>query len=379
VLDLDFDAEQEMLRETVRGVCATHSPLSVVRQLEDDPIGYPPELWKQLGQLDLIGILLPEEHGGAGMSLIEGVVLYEELGRSLAPTPHFVSAVLCGGALATAGSAAQREAWLAPIVTGEAILTPAWFEPENSCAPAGVQVRAVADGDGLRISGTKRHVAFAGAAHRLVVLARTGDGAEDVDLFLVDPAADGVTLTQQHAIGSDAQYRVDLRDVRVTADDRIGPEGSGWRTWDTVMHDGCILLGAQAMGGARHALDITVQYAKDRHQFDKPLGAFQALAHYLADAATTVDGGTTLVHEAAWARSVDRPIDRLAPMAKLFAAQTFRDVTAMAQQVFGGIGFSVEFDIQLYFRRAKQLQISWWDTRYLEELVAAAVLDHRTA
>ncbi len=288
-----------------------------------------------------------------------------------------MSAVLCGGALAAAGSAAQRQAWMGPIVSGEAIFTPAWFEPENSCAPTGVQVRAVADGDGFRISGTKRHVAFAAAATRLVVLARTGDGAEDVDLFLVDPAADGVTLTQHLSIGSDAQYRVDLADVRVGADDRIGGAGSGWRTWDTVMHDGCILLGAQAMGGARHALDITVQYSKDRHQFDKPLGAFQALAHYMADAETTVDGGTTLVHEAAWARAAGRPVDRLAPMAKLFACQTYRDVTAMAQQVFGGIGFSVEFDIQLYFRRAKQLQISWWDTRYLEELVAAAVLDHR--
>ena len=141
------------------------------------------------------------------------------------------------------------------------------------------------------------------------------------------------------------------------------------------MHDGCILLGAQAMGGAQQALDITVQYAKDREQFDKPLGAFQAIAHYLADAVTAVDGGTTLVHEAAWARAEGRPVDTLAPMAKLFACRTFRDVTAMAQQVFGGIGFTVDFDIQLYFRRAKALQMSWWDTRYLEELVASAVLD----
>ena len=375
MLDLDFDAEQEMLRDTVRGVCATHSPLSVVRQLEDDPVGYPVELWKQLGKLDLIGLLLPEQYGGAGMSLIEGVVLYEEFGRSLAPSPHFVSAVLCGAALASAGSAAQRDAWIAPIVTGEAIFTPAWFEPENSGAPAGIQLQARPDGDGFLFTGTKRHVAFASSATRLVVLARTGDAPTDVDLFLLDPAADGVTLTQQHSIGSDAQYRLDLTDVRVSAADRIGEPGSGWRTWDAVMHDGCILLGAQAMGGARHALDITVQYSKDRFQFDKPLGAFQALAHYLADAATTVDGGTTLVHEAAWARAAGRPVERLAPMAKLFAAQTFRDVTAMAQQIFGGIGFSVEFDIQLYFRRAKQLQISWWDTRYLEELVAAAVLD----
>ena len=119
------------------------------------------------------------------------------------------------------------------------------------------------------------------------------------------------------------------------------------------MHDGCILLAAQAMGGAQQALDITVQYAKDREQFDKPLGAFQAIAHYLADAVTAVDGGTTLVHEAAWARAEGRPVDKLAPMAKLFACRTYRDVTAMAQQVFGGIGFTVDFDIQLYFRRAK--------------------------
>jgi alkylation response protein AidB-like acyl-CoA dehydrogenase len=118
-----------------------------------------------------------------------------------------------------------------------------------------------------------------------------------------------------------------------------------------------------------------VQYAKDRHQFDKPLGAFQALAHYLADAVTTVDGAETLVYEAAWARDNGRPVAKLAPMAKLFACKTFRHVTAMAQQIFGGVGFTVEYDIQLYFRRAKQLQISWWNDRYLEELVAAAVLD----
>jgi alkylation response protein AidB-like acyl-CoA dehydrogenase len=164
--------------------------------------------------------------------------------------------------------------------------------------------------------------------------------------------------------------------VAVGADARIGPAGSGWATWDAVMHDAIVLLAAQAMGGARRALDITVQYAKDRRQFDKPLGAFQAIAHYLSDAVTAVDGGTSLVHEAAWARATGRPeARRLAAMAKLFACQTYRDVTAMAQQVFGGIGFTVEFDIQLYFRRAKALQLSWWDTRYLEELVAAAVLD----
>jgi alkylation response protein AidB-like acyl-CoA dehydrogenase len=375
VLDLEFTPEQDMLRETVRKVCATHSPLSVVRELEDDPVGYSPQLWKQMAELDLIGLLLPEEHGGSAMSALEGIVLYEELGRALAPTPHFVSAVLGGGALARAGSAEQQAQWMAAVAGGEAIVTPAWFEPENSCGPTGVQMRAEPDGAGYRLSGTKRHVAFASAAAALVVLARTGDAAEDVDLFLVDPRAEGVTLHQQFTVASDAQFQVTFDQVHVAGDARIGAPGSGWGTWDAVMHDGCILLAAQAMGGAQQALDITVQYAKDREQFDKPLGAFQAIAHYLADAVTAVDGGTTLVHEAAWARAEGRPVDALAPMAKLFACRTYRDVTAMAQQVFGGIGFTVDFDIQLYFRRAKALQVSWWDTRYLDELVASAVLD----
>jgi alkylation response protein AidB-like acyl-CoA dehydrogenase len=375
VLDLEFSPEQDMLRETVRKVCATASPLSVVRELEDDPVGYSTDLWKQMAELDLIGLLLPEEHGGSGMGALEGVVLYEELGRALAPTPHFASAVLCGGALARAGSVEQQGRWLAPIARGEAIVTPAWFEPENSCAPSGIQMRAAPDGTGVVLTGIKRHVPFASSATALVVLARTGEGPRDIDLFLVDPTAPGVTLRQQMTVASDTQFEVTFDAVALGPEARIGPASSGWATWDAVMHDGCILLAAQAMGGAQQALDITVQYAKDREQFGKPLGAFQAIAHYLADAVTAVDGGTTLVHEAAWARSEGRSVETLAPMAKLFACRTYRDVTAMAQQVFGGIGFTVDFDIQLYFRRAKALQVSWWDTRYLEELVASAVLD----
>ena len=374
MLDLEFGPEQEMLRDTVRSLFASGAPLSVVRGLEDDPVGYPVDLWKQLAELDLIGVLVPGEYGGSGMTALEGVVLYEELGRALVPTPHFASCVLAAGALARSGSDDQRSAWLPRISSGEAILTPAWLEPEGGFSPRGVTVTATADGDGFVLSGTKRHVLFAAAATRLVVLARTGDAPEAVDLFLVDPAAPGVTLTQQFSVASDTQYEVVLDDVRVDASDRIGEAGTGWATWEAVMADGAILAAAQAVGGARYALEITVQYAKDRRQFDKPLGAFQALAHYLADATTAVDGAEVLVHEAAWARAAGHDVAKLAPMAKLFACQTFRDVTATAQQIFGGIGFTLEFDIQLYFRRAKALQLSWWDTRACEERVAAAVL-----
>ena len=163
--------------------------------------------------------------------------------------------------------------------------------------------------------------------------------------------------------------------MKVPAGARVGRENAGWKSWDAAMHDGIIALAALAMGGCERALEITVQYAKDRKQFDKPIGAFQAISHYLADAVTQLDGGKTLVYEAATARAQGKDVRRLAPMAKLFACQTWRDVTAMCQQVWGGVGFTIEYDIQLYFRRAKQLQLTWWDTRYLEELIAADVLD----
>ena len=143
------------------------------------------------------------------------------------------------------------------------------------------------------------------------------------------------------------------------------------------MHAGAILAAAQAVGGAAYALEITVEYAKTRRQFDKALAEFQAISHYLADARTALDGARLLVCEAAWAYSTGRSTERLAPMAKLFACRTYRDITAMCQQVFGGIGFTLEYDIQLYFRRAKQLQLSWWDQATCEDRVADAVLGTR--
>jgi len=371
-MDLDFSEEQEMLREMVRRVCAEGCPLPTVRALEDDPIGYSLDFWKQLGELGVLGLLIPEAHGGAGQSLLEGALVYEELGRALSPSPHFASCVMSAGVFQLGGSEEQRKSWLPRLASGEAILTPAWLEPRGGFGPRGVQLAATRDGAGYRLCGVKRHVPFASTAERLLVLARSGEGEEDVQLFLVDPQAPGVHLLQQHSLASDTQYRVDFDGVRVTDADRI--EG-GWALWERVLLDGAILLAAQAMGGAERALEMTVEYAKQRKQFDKPLGAFQAIAHHLADAATRVDGGKTLVYETAWARASGRPFERLAAMAKLFACETFRGVTAMAQQVFGGVGFTIEYDIQLYFRRAKQLELSWWDARALEERVARSVLD----
>jgi alkylation response protein AidB-like acyl-CoA dehydrogenase len=374
-MDLELTEEQQMLRDMVRTLCEEHSPPDVVRAMEDDPTGYPAELWKKLAEVEVLGLLVPEAYGGSDMTMIEAAIVYEELGRALAPVPHFASCVLSARTLAAAGSDEQKRAWLPAIASGDAIVVPAWLEPRNGFGPKGVQAKAEVSGDEAVITGTKVHVPFASSAARLLVLARTGEGPEEVDLFLVDPKAEGVRLEQQKTLAADTQYQVVLDGVRVPLTERVGGAGSGWRTWDDVMHDGAILAAAQAAGGAQRSLELTCEYAAEREQFGKPLAAFQAISHYLADAATAVTGGTTLVYEAAWARANGRDVSKLAPMAKLFACQTYRDVTAMSLQVFGGVGFTVEYDAQLYFRRAKQLQLSWWDTAHLEQRVAASVLD----
>jgi len=371
-MDLDFSEEQQMIVDMTRGLLEEQCPVEVVRQVEDDPKGYPDALWKQLAEAGLAGILIPEAHGGGGQGLVEAALVYEELGRAMAPVPHFASCVMSAGVLQDAGSEAQQAEWLPKIASGDAILTPAWLEPERGYGERGVQLQAKPKGDGWVLDGVKRHVAYASSADRLVVLGRTPAG---VELFLVDPNAPGVELTHQLSQGSENQYRVDFRGVPVAAADRIGAAGGGWEVWNRVMHDGIVLLAAQAIGGAARALEITVEYAKVRVQFDKPLGAFQSLAHYMADASTHIDGGRVLVHEAAWNRAQGRSIARLAPMAKLFACETYRETTRVCEQIWGGVGFTIEYDIQLFFRRAKHLQLSWWDTPYLEELVAADVLD----
>ncbi|MCH7598862.1 MAG: acyl-CoA/acyl-ACP dehydrogenase [Myxococcales bacterium] len=370
-MNLDFTEEQDMLRETVRGVCDELASPEVVRAMEDDPKGYPDDLWKQFAELGLTGIIIPEQYGGSDMGMMEAAITYEELGSRLCPSPHFHSAILSAKILLASGSEDQKSEWLPKIASGDSILIPAWLEPQNGFGPKGVQVRAQASGDGFTISGTKLHVHFASEADRLLVLARTGDAEEDVSIFLVDPSAKGVSLIQLKSLSSDTQYRVDFDGVEVSQGDIVG----NWASFNATMYEGVILLAALAVGGSGRALELTVEFAQQREQFGKPIAAFQAISHYLADASTNLAGARTLMYEAAWASGAGKPIARLAPMAKMFACQTYRDLTAMAEQVFGGVGFTVEYDIQLYFRRAKQLQISWWDTSYLEELIASEMLD----
>ena len=372
-MDLSLTEEQGILRDMVRSMVEDHSTTEVVREMEHDATGIPLALWQQMKEMGLHGIMLPEVHGGIGLDMLDCALIYEELGRGLAPGPHFVSSVISVGAIARGGSEAQQGELLPQIGNGDLIVAPAWLEPGNGFGPEGVQVQAQTNGDSVSLNGVKRHVFYASAAQKLLVLARTGDSIDDVGLFLVDTDSEGVELEQQQSMAYDTQYKVILTDVTVPAANQLQ---GGWETWHKVLMEGCIMQAAYAVGAAQRALDITVQYSKEREQFDKPIGSFQSLAHYMADAQVEITGAQVLVWEAAWAHREGKSIERLAPMAKLFCCNVNRDATAKCEQIHGGYGFTMEYDIQLFFRRAKQQQMNWLDSRALEDMISADVLEN---
>lgn len=374
-MDLGFTDEQQMLREAVRDLCAKYGDPEAIRALEDDPVGYDPAFWQELAAMDLIGLTLPGEYGGSGMGPVEAVVVYEELGRSIVPSPHLVSAVVAGGLIAHAGSDDLKQAWLPRIASGEAVVTLGWHEPHRSDRPDALQLRIREDGDELVLDGVKNLVPFASSASAVVVLARRGDGADDLDLVLVPTDADGIELEQTTVADSSAQYEVRFNGVRVPVANRVGAAGSGWQTFEYVMDDALIAVAAAAVGGAERALEMAVDYAKERVQFGVPIGNFQGVAHPIADAKTEIDGARTLVHQAAWARDAMGTGGALPAMAKRFACETYRRATRMGHQVFGGVGFTRAIDIQLYFRRAKQLELQWFEPRTLADRIAATELD----
>ncbi|MBV9291255.1 MAG: acyl-CoA/acyl-ACP dehydrogenase, partial [Frankiales bacterium] len=205
-MDMDFTPEQELLRETVRRTCERHCNTDEVRRLENNPVGYAPALWSALGELGLLGLTIPEDLGGSGMTLLDGALAYEELGRAIVPSPHFVSCVLAAGLIQRAGGAVRDE-WLPRIASGEAIVTAAWLEPDGGFGPRGITTTAEPTGDGFALTGTKRHVPFASAATAMLVPARTDEG---VGFFLVDSGASGLSLEQQLTVAGDTQYRVSL-------------------------------------------------------------------------------------------------------------------------------------------------------------------------
>ena len=376
-MDFGFNQEQELLRATARKFFENECPSTVVRTLMGTPEGMTPELWAKLAEQGWLGLIHPEEFDGMGLGLVDLVVLMEEMGRAVVPGPYFSTVLLGGLAIVEAGSPAQKKEWLPRIAAGDKRVTLAWMEPSATLGPEGVTLAAVEKGGSFVLTGTKLFVPDAHTADAIVVAARTAmsKGENGVSLFLLPKGTPGLevkllpTMDQTRKVAE-----VTLKDVTARGEALLGPAGAGWKPLGRVLDRAAVALCAEMCGGAQKVLDMTVEYAKIRQAFGRPIGSYQGVKHRAADMLVDVENSKSITYYAAWALDEGVAEGALATsMAKAYVSDAYRRVSAAGIQLHGGIGFTWEHDLHLYFKRAKGSEFTFGDATYHRERVAQLI------
>ncbi|HEX9127416.1 MAG TPA: acyl-CoA dehydrogenase family protein [Methylomirabilota bacterium] len=377
-MNFGFNEEQELLRSTARKFFDNECASEVVRKLMDGPEGMTPDLWKKIAEQGWTGLIFPDEHGGMGLGFVDLVVLMEEMGRAVVPGPFFSTVLLGGLALLEAGTDAQKKSWLPKITSGEARATLAWMEPSAELGARGLTLQATAKGAGFTLDGTKLFVHDAHTADVIVVAARTGSGKnpeEGISLFLVPKGTPGLSVTLLPTMDQTRKLcEVGLKSVALGADALMGPAGSGWAPLARVIDRATVALCAEMCGGAQKVLEMTVEYAKIRQAFGRPIGSYQGVKHKAADMLVDVENSKSITYYAAWAMDEGVPEGPLAvSMAKAYVSDAYRRVSGAGIQLHGGIGFTWEHDLHLYFKRAKGSEFTFGDATWHRERVAQLV------
>ena len=382
-MDFEFSEEQGMLRDVTREFLTEQAPPEQARKQFDDPRGYDPKTYRRMADLGLLGLPFPEEYGGTGLGMVELAVVLEEMGRVAYPGPYFAGVVLAGGVIAASGDERALARYLPGLATGEQTATLAFLERSIDWGPGAIGLRAVAEGDGYRLDGMKWLVPFGAAVDTIIVVAREGegDGAEGITLLAVPRETAGLTIEPTATLDMNEKVAtLHFAGVTVPRENVIGTAGAGWPAVEATLRRAQVAAAAEMLGASRKALEMSVEYAKVREQFGQPIGSFQAIKHRLAEMLEAAENATAAVYYAAWALDADAPDATLAAsVAKATLNEASRKITGEAIQVHGGIGYTWEYDLHLYWKRAKYLEPLYGDTGYHRERVLREVLAGRVA
>ena len=374
-MDIGFTEEQELLRDTARKFLDSQCPTKFVREMMATDAAVTEEFWRQLADNGWLGITYPEDAGGSGLGLVDLVVLMEEIGRAVMPGPYLATVLLGGAAIAAAGSPEQRRDWLPRIAAGEVKATLAVTEPNARWDAAGITATAREARGGFALSGTKMFVPDAHLADVLVVAARSRDGStmeDGVSLFLVPKDMPGLAIRRLPAVDETRKLcEVRFDNVAVPTSALLGELHRGWAPLQQVIDRAAVALSAEMCGAAQRVLEMTVDYAKLRVAFGKPIGSYQGVKHKCADMLVEIENAKSLTYYAAWAvdeNEADAPL--AVSMAKAAASDAGRKVCAAGIQLHGGIGMTWEHDLQLYLKRAKAAEVAFGDASWHRERVA---------
>lgn len=374
-MDLRYTEQQEILKKSARDFLTKECPKAKVRELELDAKGYDPELWKKMAELGWLGFNIPEEYEGMGYSFEDLTMHIEEVGRNILPGPY-LSTVINTFAIAEAGSDEQKKEYLSKISYGNLIVTLAWLEENGLFEANGVTLKAAHKGNDYVLNGTKMFVDGAHVSDLMIVVARTKDGADATDgitLFLVDSKASGVKIEVIPTIANDHLCEVVFKDVAVPVAKVLGKVDKGWPIVQMLIRKGSILKSAESLGGLQTVIEMTVAYSKERVQYDRPIGAFQALQHKMSDMWIAMGTSKYLLYEAAWMESNNMPNSKEASMAKAYINESYKLIGSLGVKLHGGIGTSNDHDIPLYFRRAKAADTVYGSTDFHRELIAQQI------
>jgi alkylation response protein AidB-like acyl-CoA dehydrogenase len=370
-----FTEDQEALRETVAQFLASKSPSAEVRRLMETTEGYDEAVWKQMGeQMGLQGLHIPEEYGGQGYSFVELGIVLEEMGKVLLCAPYFSTVCLAANAILNAGDEGQKKELLSGIASGETIATLAFTEPAGRWDADGIAMTYEGDGGAYRLTGEKLFVVDGHTADLVVVVARRAgtSGTEGLSFFTVRGDADGLTRTALETMDmTRKQAKLEFSGVEA---DLLGEEGAGWAALSKTLDQAAVCLSSEMVGGAQQVLDMSVEYAKVRVQFGRPIGSFQAIKHKCADMLLEVESAKSAAYYAAWAAAEDNDeLPTVASLAKAYCSDAYFHCAAENIQIHGGIGFTWEHDAHLYFKRAKSAEIYLGDATYHRELLAQRI------
>ena len=375
-MDLGLSETQQMLKNSAREFLAQECQPTLVREMEEDAKGHSPQLWQKMTGLGWTGLAFPEEYGGAGGDFLDLAILIEEMGRALVPSSFFSTVVLGGLTVLDVGNTEQRQDLLPNICQGQIIMTLALTEPSASFEPSGIQVGARRDGDDYIIDGTKLFVPDALVADGLIVVARTSENEEPtsgITNFLVPTTSLGVNISPLDTVADDKQCEVVFDQVRVPESAILGEVDMGWPIVERAMQRAAAGKCMEMLGGAEAVLDLTVEYAKQRVQFGRPIGSFQAVQHQCAEMATQVECCRYVAYQAAWNIADGGSSGTPVSMAKAFISESYRKVCAIAHQSHGAIGFTKDHNLQLYTRRARAQEVAFGDASYHKERVTQAL------
>jgi len=352
-MDVLPNEEEQMVKNLAREFLEAESPPRLARDMEKDEQGYPPELWNKMAQLGWFGMSIPEAYGGQGLPLTYLALILEEVGRCIAPVP-FHSTVVPALTIASDGTEDQRQEVLPRVSQGNLIMTWAFQEQDPRLLPEAVNVQAVSDGDSYIISGTKMFVDNFNVSEKCLLACRTAPASTDnqgITLFLVNTNTPGITHTPLVTLAKDKQSRVEFNQVRVSKSNLIGELNQGWPIAQTMLDQATVLLCAQMVGAARKDIEMAIEYAKNRVAFGRPIGAFQSVQHMCADMTIWVDGAQLLTYEALWKMDQGLPASIEVSQAKAFCNDKCQAAVRSSQVLHGGMGFMMEFDLHLWYRR----------------------------